>query len=142
MSGKLSNPSSLTCGVPQGSVLGPDLFLDHITPVATLIRSFGISVHGHADDTQLYDTFRPGVSESAVRANREAYIKKLHSWKNLNKLKPNDSKTKFIIMGTASSLRKINTTCIRIGDHDILLSTSVQNIGGYFDSQMKMDGQV
>ena len=60
----------------------------------------------------------------------------------LNKLKLNDSKTEFIIMGTASSLKKINTTCIRIGDHDIPLSTSVRNIGGYFDSQMKMDVHV
>ena len=72
--GLKSSDVPLTCGVPQGSVLGPDLFTDYSSPVASLIRSFNISVHCYADDTQLYCPFKPGKNELEVRDRLERCI--------------------------------------------------------------------
>ena len=71
LSGHHSSLSPLCYGVPQGSVLGPDLFSDYSAPVAGIIKSFGISVHCYADDTQLYASFSPGKNESSVLKNLE-----------------------------------------------------------------------
>ena len=69
VSGKYSDPAHLRYGVPQGSVLGPALFSDYSSPVASLIRSFNIIAHCYADDTQLYVLFTPGIDEEEVRNN-------------------------------------------------------------------------
>ena len=49
--GGKSSVKSLTCGVLQGSVLGPILYVLYTTPVADIIKAHKIDYHFYADDT-------------------------------------------------------------------------------------------
>ena len=49
-----SSIGDLTVGVPQGSFLGPVLYLLYTAPLAEIMRSQGLVYHFCADDTQLY----------------------------------------------------------------------------------------
>ena len=89
---KYSDPAHLRYGVPQGSVLGPALFSDYISPFASLIRSFEITAHCYADDTQLYVPFTPGIDEEEVRNKLEDCIDAVRVWMNKNRLKLNYKK--------------------------------------------------
>ena len=56
INGLSSSPKSLLYGVPQGSVLGPQLFSIYLSDLGKIIRNKGIQCQFYADDTLLYVT--------------------------------------------------------------------------------------
>ena len=63
--GGKSSVRSLTCGVPQGSVLGPILYMQYTTPVADIVKAHKVEYHVNANDTELYVIFKCNVPEDA-----------------------------------------------------------------------------
>ena len=101
--GSTSRITTVTSGVPQGSVLGPVLFLMYTADVVRVIEKNGFNVHAYADDLQIYDhTVQSGTSFLLRRMS--ACIEDVAIWMSTNRLCLNPSKTELIWLGSSRRL--------------------------------------
>lgn len=135
-----SKTFNLNSGVPQGSCLGPILFLLYSSGLFQVVSRHLPDAHGYADDTQMYLSFKP-VSTSqddAIRAI-ENCVAEVRAWMVSHKLLLNDTKTEFLIIGSRQQLSKVTINSVRVGDSDIEPVDSIKNLGSWFDKNMSMD---
>ncbi len=83
----------------------------------------------------------PGAWQVAIE-KLQVCITDVHNWMTCNKLKLNENKTEFIVLGTSQNLKKLPKISLHIGDTCIDPTDSVCNLGIKFDSHMKMSKQV
>jgi hypothetical protein len=144
INGAKSQSQPLKYGVPQGSVLGPLLFLAYVLPLGDIIREDDVSFHFYADDTQLYISFDISKGNGTKEAMQkvEKCIVKIMDWMAKNFLKLNGDKTEVLILGSPYNLRNLEIPELHIGDNTIKPSISVRNIGAIFDASMTMEAHV
>ena len=101
--GIYSNEQKVTTGVPQGSILGPLLFLIYINDLPNCSRIFKAVMF--ADDTSLTSTLtsfcisipKSNYQFSIISRAINIELEKVNEWLKINKLSLNVSKTKFMV---------------------------------------------
>ena len=141
--GTSTNVQELICGVPQGSVLGPLLYVLYTAPVGDIIRKHGLFFHLYADDQQLYTSFYfEDETEMAAATRRiEMCVNDIHSWMAVNMLKLNTDKTELLYFHSRFRPR-LQLNSIQLGSDVIFPSSHAKNIGVIFDSSMTMSRHI
>ena len=142
--GILSRPFDLNCGVPQGSCLGPLLFIIYVSKLYKIVEHYLPDAHCFADDTQLYLSFKPlgNTAQADAIQTMEKCIDAVRKWMIHDRLMISDDKTEFLLIGTRQQLDKLDSCSITVGDNRISPSPCVKNLGSWFDSNLSMTDHI
>ena len=137
------NPVIVVYGVPQGSILGPLLFILYIHDLINIAKSHGLNAHFYADDSQMYLGFSPIIESTSAMDQVKNCMVDVKHWMNRNFLKLNLDKTQVIFFGRKQefSVFSVNLTLgvkTFYSDEDI----TVKTLGVTLDSKLSMQAQV
>ena len=129
VNGTESKLSSINCGVPQGSVLGPILFLLYINDIYRALKDCKINLF--ADDTCVFVS-DPSMKDLMTKSKNQ--LSNLYKWCVSNKLTMNSTKTCYIIFHTKNKRKYLNITKMETTDICIERVFSVKYLGVILDS--------
>ena len=143
INGYQSNLKEVICGVPQGSILGPLLFIIYMNDLPAYVQDANITMY--ADDTSLDKAIRSSqqLEEELIPA-----FSKVCKWLEMNKLSLNTVKTEFMIIGTSQRLNQLDQSpestpyIIRIDGGEIKRVKSVKYLGMIVDDKLTWEQHI
>ena len=134
-----SDFEKVTCGVPQGSILGPLLFLLFINDLPLYVDN--VSADLYADDTTLYDI---QTSLEAIEVNLQEGLNQLHIWCKNNGMVLNSVKTKVMLVTTNQKRLRLQNTNLNLQymDETLKMISSDKILGVCVDNNLNWSDHV
>ena len=128
--GASSSPNSVTCGVPQGSLLGPFLFLIYVNDMAMAVNC---KLLLYADDSALLVS---GKDINEIEQSLSTELNSVSQWLCDNKLSLHLGKTESIIFGSSRNLKKVPSFNITCNGQPISSTSAVKYLGMELDQSV------
>ena len=128
----VSEIKEITTGVPQGSNLGPLLFLLYINDLPNCLKSSVPALF--ADDSNLSVC---GVTTEEIEDKLETYLNNVHNLLLINKLTLNVQKTEYMLIGSRQKLSQLKSgPDLHIGSEGISRVSSTKTLGVLIDENI------
>ena len=137
VNGVNSSLRPVTCGVPQGFVLGPLFFLVYVNDIQNAVINCGIKLY--ADDTVLYQT---GVNGEEAKMKLQVSLNKFKFWCDANALTINASKTKIMVFASRSKVKKCKAVELRLGRDKLKVVPHFKYLGLTVDSTLNFNNHI
>ena len=126
--GAISIPQIVLSGVPQGSILGPTLFVLFINDIGNAVN-LGSTLALYADDTKLYRK----INSTADCEMLQNDINTLNTWAIQNKMKFHPDKCKVL---SITLKRSTNKYIYKLGNTPIQWVSTEKDLGVHFNSSL------
>lgn len=129
----------MTCGVPQGSILGPLLFSVYTNDLSLVLQRW--SSQSYVDDTKLIFPFQLKDTVYAVTDLNNDLLQ-IAEWCSNNYLLLNPSKTKLMVFGSRQMRSKLRPFSLHFMGKELLPVNTVEDSGVFLDSNRTFDEHV
>jgi len=136
-----SLPSAVLYVVPQGSVLGPILFLLYTADLLQLVIRGRLHLYAYADETPIYGSCIPSDT-AMLQEHMSVCVDEVSLWMASNWLLPNPAKTEVLWCSSAQRQHQIPTGSARIGNTSVVPVSVVRDLGFYIDADLKMSSHI
>ena len=138
LNGMLSDQRGITCGIPQGSILGPLLFIICINDLPNCLEQ--ATPRMFADDTSLTAAGKT-LNEAEEIANKD--LNNVKAWLSSNKLSLNIAKTEYILIGSRPKISSIDVQpTVKIDTRPIKRVKCTKLLGVKIDEHLKWEKHV
>ena len=128
----LSEPQIINFGVPQGSILGPLLFIIYMNELPNVVVSCNVELY--ADDALTY--FAASKSVDDIQAHLTADLRRINNWLQANYLLLNLDKTKAMLVGTNQKIASAGALEIDITHKRLELVENLKYLGVLIDQTL------
>ena len=136
INGATSTPLTIKCGVPQGSILGPNLFSIHINDLPSICPSNTTTVL-FADDATIYVI---GSTVPEISHTLSSVLKDCHNWMSSNNLQLNINKTKCMLIH--QSKRQTRPPNVSLNNSQIDQVNSFKLLGCIINHHLSWDDHI
>ena len=133
----ISSSKTIKSGVPQGSILGPILFLIYINDMHMKL-SASSSIDMYADDSTLHSS---DYDKKNIEQNLQHDVNEIEEWCKMNNMAINPKKSKCMLLGTNNKLKEHASLNIYINNVELENVTSHKLMGVYINSNLKWSKQ-
>ena len=127
----VSNTQRITCGVPQGSILGPLFFILYINDIQEMLEVDTFQLY--ADDTIIYCSDKSiGLAEKRL----QKMMNKFSKWCIQNALTINSKKSKLMIFGTRNKVNSVDRIEIKINQEELQMVPTYKYLGFNLDQTL------
>ena len=135
INGSFSTAAPVSSGIPQGSVLGPILFVIYINDLPDVIDKNSFA-YLFADDTKIFREIKSQADIDILQKD----IDKLVEWSNLWLLKFHPDKC--VHIGIGINRKQDNSYRYKMEDKNLKISSCEKDIGVFIDSKLKFEEHI
>ena len=132
----VSDPLPVTIGVPQGSILGPLLFIVYINDLPGIINHCQVSIY--ADDTIIYCC---SSSTDIIQDSLNSDLAIVTEWLYMNNLTLNFEKTKFMLFGSDKKRSDVSIS-VQVAGNQVKEVNQLEYLGVILTPNLKWSSHI
>ena len=135
----LSEGRVITHGIPQGSILGPELFSIYRNDLPTI--PIACPLESYVDDSKIYLSFSfKDINVAEIQLTDD--LRRIAAWYFSNSLLANPEKTKLLLFGTPQMLNHVQNFRVTFLDKELQPVSSARDLGVEFDGCLSYDEHI